>query len=344
VVNDPNYQKDAAQSAVRKDVCPKCQTTLAAGNYVCFMCGTPRDEPGGGTQLSDHFPTFLSRPATTEPPRDNSTASPLPAPHAASVYEFPRPKPTTPEEEQPKANAGLRQYIALGLLLVVTVAGAVVVWNRRQEGGALFSVFKETLDGEITQLMYGRAEQHQNAPGPVAAPPSKSHPRSEPKAVIRVTEGPRTVTRALTVHVRPEDAMLPVAARVTEYPSSSNVSVAIADSRAAASGRTAPLRIQVSPRESLYLLLKQVFPVYPAAARAAGKQGAVVLKAEIGKDGQVKSLENVSGDPILVPAAIDAVKKWQYRPYYRDGDPQEVETLIVLEFSLAEARAANQMQ
>ena len=103
------------------------------------------------------------------------------------------------------------------------------------------------------------------------------------------------------------------------------------------------MRVQVSPRESLYMLLKQVSPIYPAAARAARRQGAVVLKAIIGRDGLVKTLQPISGDPLLAPAAVNAVRQWQYRPFYRDGQPQEVETLIVVEFTLAESQAANRL-
>jgi len=43
----------------------------------------------------------------------------------------------------------------------------------------------------------------------------------------------------------------------------------------------------------------------------------------------------VSGHPILVPAALDAVKQWHYRPYLLNGEPVEVETNITVTFQIA---------
>jgi protein TonB len=100
------------------------------------------------------------------------------------------------------------------------------------------------------------------------------------------------------------------------------------------------MRVQIAPTESLSLLLKQIPPIYPAAAREAKIEGSVVLNAVINKDGNVGELSVVSGNPMLVQAAIDAVKQWVYRPYYRGGVPMDVETLVVVEFSLASERAA----
>ena len=83
------------------------------------------------------------------------------------------------------------------------------------------------------------------------------------------------------------------------------------------------------------LLVNQVKPVYPAVARAARIQGAVVLTALIGKDGAVQELELVSGHPMLVPAAMEAVKQWRYRPYVLNGEPVLVQTTINVDFTLA---------
>jgi protein TonB len=60
-----------------------------------------------------------------------------------------------------------------------------------------------------------------------------------------------------------------------------------------------------------------------------------VLQAVIGKDGTVQNLRVISGHPLLVGAAIDAVKQWHYKPYYLNAEPVEVETQIVVNFVLA---------
>lgn len=76
-----------------------------------------------------------------------------------------------------------------------------------------------------------------------------------------------------------------------------------------------------------------VAPVYPPIARAAQVQGTVVLHGIIATDGSVKQLELVSGPPLLVQAAIDAVQQWRYRPTTINGEPVEVDTTIQVVFT-----------
>jgi periplasmic protein TonB len=81
------------------------------------------------------------------------------------------------------------------------------------------------------------------------------------------------------------------------------------------------------------LLIHQV-PAYPPIAVSARVQGAVVLEAIIGKDGRVKGLVLQSGPPLLVKAAMDAVRGWVYRPTTLNGEPVEVQTTITVNFVL----------
>jgi periplasmic protein TonB len=92
-------------------------------------------------------------------------------------------------------------------------------------------------------------------------------------------------------------------------------------------------------RTSLMLqgsLIRRVDPSYPALARNARIQGPVVLFATISTAGTIENLRVLSGHPLLVGAAIDAVKQWRYRPYILNGDPVEVETEITVNFVLQE--------
>jgi TonB family protein len=57
-----------------------------------------------------------------------------------------------------------------------------------------------------------------------------------------------------------------------------------------------------------------VRPIYPPAAKAAGIQGNVLLRATVEKDGSVSNLEIMMGDPQLAQAAIEAVRQWRYAP------------------------------
>jgi protein TonB len=63
-------------------------------------------------------------------------------------------------------------------------------------------------------------------------------------------------------------------------------------------------------------------------------QGAVILDATIGKDGSIVNVKQVSGEPVLVRAAVDAVKQWKYKPYYLNGEPVEITTQITVNFRL----------
>lgn len=87
-------------------------------------------------------------------------------------------------------------------------------------------------------------------------------------------------------------------------------------------------------------LLSQVKPVYPAEAKAARVEGSVSFNAIIAKDGTVKDLQLSSGHPLLVQAAMDAVKQWVYKPTLLNGEPVEVQTKIDVNFSLSGGQAA----
>jgi protein TonB len=75
-------------------------------------------------------------------------------------------------------------------------------------------------------------------------------------------------------------------------------------------------------------------PVYPVLARQARIQGTVHLAALIGTDGRIANLHLTDGHPLLVGAAMDAVKRWVYRPTLLNGDPVEVVTEISVTFAL----------
>jgi protein TonB len=97
-----------------------------------------------------------------------------------------------------------------------------------------------------------------------------------------------------------------------------------------------PKRVRVSQGVTRGLLIQKVEPPYPTLARQARIQGQVVLSAIISKEGEIENLTLVSGHPLLAPAAIEAVRKWRYRPFLLNGVPVEVETTINVNFQLAE--------
>ncbi len=81
-------------------------------------------------------------------------------------------------------------------------------------------------------------------------------------------------------------------------------------------------------------LVKRVAPEYPAEAREKGIQGTVILNVIVQKDGSVTVQNVAEGDPILSPAAIEAVQQWRYEPNLLNGQRIEVQTQINVVFTL----------
>jgi periplasmic protein TonB len=95
-----------------------------------------------------------------------------------------------------------------------------------------------------------------------------------------------------------------------------------------------PKRLRVSSGISEGLLFRRVEPVYPVIASRARIEGTVQLRAVISKEGAIENLQIVSGHPLLVGAAMEAVKQWRYHPYILNGDPLEVETMVIVNFHM----------
>jgi len=95
-----------------------------------------------------------------------------------------------------------------------------------------------------------------------------------------------------------------------------------------------PQRVRVSTGVSQGLLQNRVEPAYPVIALRARVQGTVQLRAIISKEGRIENLQLIEGHPMLVEAAIRAVRQWQYKPYTLSGEPVEVETTVIVNFHI----------
>lgn len=95
-------------------------------------------------------------------------------------------------------------------------------------------------------------------------------------------------------------------------------------------------RIRVGGNVQAAKLVKQPKPIYPPLAKQARIQGTVRFTAIIGRDGTIQNLQVVSGHPLLVPAALEAVKQWVYQPTLLNGEPVEVVTQIDVNFTLSQ--------
>ncbi|MFN3322078.1 MAG: energy transducer TonB [Bryobacteraceae bacterium] len=97
-----------------------------------------------------------------------------------------------------------------------------------------------------------------------------------------------------------------------------------------------PQRIRVGGNVQAARLIRQPRPAYPPLAKQARIQGTVKFNAIIGKDGTIQNLQLVSGHPLLIPSATEAVKQWVYQPTLLNGEPVEVVTQIDVNFTLSQ--------
>jgi protein TonB len=95
-------------------------------------------------------------------------------------------------------------------------------------------------------------------------------------------------------------------------------------------------RIRVGGNVQQAKLIKHPMPIYPALAKQARIQGVVHLQAVIAKDGTIQELHAIGGHPLLIPAALEAVKQWVYQPTLLNGEPVEVVTQIDVNFTLSQ--------
>ncbi len=81
-------------------------------------------------------------------------------------------------------------------------------------------------------------------------------------------------------------------------------------------------------------LIRKVQPAYPVIAKETRVQGVVEFTAVISKTGTIENLQLIRGHPLLVTAARDAILQWRYKPTLLNGEPVEVITNIVVNFTL----------
>jgi TonB family protein len=82
------------------------------------------------------------------------------------------------------------------------------------------------------------------------------------------------------------------------------------------------------------MLIDRVEPMYPALAKQTRRDGRVELHAMISTDGTIERLEVVSGDALFYQSALDAVRRWRYRPTKLNGQAVEVDTYITVIYTL----------
>ena len=346
-------------------VCTECGSPLSENTQFCWMCGAiregskttsavePRSAPTTGTAEISVAPQQSSRvfPTATEPPEYAIPSSVEPELFSQSYGRDRQAKQSEEDERDEEERDKKFDYrlVAVPLLLAVIV---FLAYQQRNTATNFFAMLKKAVSDQIAQLWPADDAKQEPTRTANATPRNASSRKrtsakpspSRPSASAQTAHVSTSSIFPLTVKVegQPGPRIAPVFARVAQpWPAQPAVGVAITGRPFSAAPPVSPMRVQVAPTESLSLLIRQIPPTYPPAAREAGIQGAVVLNVVIRSDGNIGDVSLVSGHPLLVEAAVEAVKQWAYRPYYRDGQPMEVETLVVVEFTLAPERAAS---
>jgi len=170
-------------------------------------------------------------------------------------------------------------------------------------------------------------------------PSGPNHPTTRSFQIVTPPSIPISVDRgAEPIPIPDVDACSSCVSGGTGDPTAARNPVWGAIGSSAAVAPPAPKPTVPPPRVSRMMegnLIYRPQPAYPPMARAARVQGAVVLRAVISRNGTIENLQTLSGHPLLIPAAIEAVRQWRYRPYILNGEPVEVETRVTVNFILS---------
>lgn len=256
-----------------------------------------------------------------------------------------------PEADQKQRR---QMLIALGLLLIALVL--VLIKDRDFWFPSSPATEAEQSDEAPDATAPATTAENQPAPAPPVVTPSsksKQHPAAKtqepqphaPEASLAPDVTNRTVLPPLEVEVvagdehrviRPGSSAVsvdlqpktPVVASSSSSPSSS------ASSSASTGVNASAERVHLSPG-AVEMVSRPVEPTYPLLAKQMKVQGAVVLQALIGKEGNIQDLHVLSGPAILSAAAREAVKQWRFRPYLQSGQAVETEARITVNFTIS---------
>jgi TonB family protein len=251
-----------------------------------------------------------------------------------------------------------RRRMVVALVLLLVALGLVLVKDRDFWFPATDATESEAVDdsnpvaeasGNATPastppvVARVRASKKKGHPAPVAA--SKSViPEASATPVVTATRAALPPLRVDVVSggdrhqfVRPGNPSVRV--ELQDGTSAQPVSGANQAGTELASAATAPVtnageHVQMST-DTRQALSRPVRPEYPLLARQMKVQGAVVLDARIGKDGRVQNLQVLGGPAILADAARAAVRQWQFKPYFQDGQPVETQARITVNFTIS---------
>jgi TonB family protein len=173
-------------------------------------------------------------------------------------------------------------------------------------------------------------------PGQPAVSGSSTEPRRSKSKLLSSTFSPRSDpgSTPLDESFAKEPASAPVRVPIDPNITSHSLVAIVPNSPMAASPAPKPPQPEQDRLLEPSYLLYRVEPAYPQDAEEQDVEGTVRMRALIGQDGRVRSIELVSGPPLLAAAAMSAARKWRYLPAILNGQPVESEEDISIDFRL----------
>src|SRR5262249_6638793 len=161
-----------------------------------------------------------------------------------------------------------------------------------------------------------------------AAEPTLPEPASSVKVANNAAAGQNSPDGSLTIYQN--DKLVFQSPSQVLKPASK---AAVIQPPAAASSK-AESRVRLSPQLAAEYLSTRVEPQYPSQAVEKHIQGAVVLDAFVDSHGAVQKVTAVQGNPTLIAAASDAVRQWRFHPFFHNGQAEEFQTRVTVNFKL----------
>lgn len=235
-----------------------------------------------------------------------------------------------------------RMVVALALLLV---ALSLVLVKDREFWFPTSDVTENEAVEDDTSSVAADSGAPSVAPLPVTpAPVEKKHERSASREVSKPVAPPEAAPMASASRAVLPPLRIEVVAgdrRQAVRPGSPSVAVDLqaaqepdmAESARAGAVVAAGDHVQMST-DTRQALTRPVRPEYPLLARQMKVQGAVLLNALIGREGDIENLQVLSGPAILADAAREAVKQWRFKPYVQNGQAVETQAKITVNFEI----------
>ena len=263
--------------------------------------------------------------STVEAPAANSTEAPVrpqPAVSGISLPSTPTPSPQTAATGQRSVAETVRPSPShpadpsRAVQRVVNPPVAETNANPRQT-----TVQSQTLSAGSAAPQPMPVTQATAVPAQSAAPVAQ--PTAAPaQSTVPVTQSAAAPTQPAVPVAQPTVAPTQSAAAATQSTAAPASILRSPNSEAVPSANLDPAK-----------LLVHIDPVYPQTARAENVHGSIDVQATIGKDGVPRALKTTRGDPRLAAAAIAAISRWRYRPAMRNGQPEESQITIIVNFT-----------